>query len=101
VSALVRDECRAVAAVLRVAARHSHEQRVDGQVVDLDDEDLEGLRIARDHGVSPERLSAYKSLGASRGLPLGDVLRACFRGELKLVVELPVVERGRRRGPLA
>ena len=41
-------------------------------------------------------------LAARLGIPkiaTGDVLRAAFRGELRDVVELPVAERGKRRGP--
>ena len=98
--ALVSDESRAVAAVLRVAARQRHEQR-SAHDVDLDDEDLIGLLIAADHGVSADRVAAYRSLGASRGLPLDHVLRAVFRGELRMVVELPAVERGKRRSASA
>jgi len=97
------DEAIAVAALLRFAESHSHEHRAGPRPVsaDFDDVDAEGLRLALDHGVSPERISAYRSLGRSRGLPLSDVLRAAFRNELRLVVELPAVERGRRRGPPA
>jgi len=93
-------EGRAVAAVLRVAARNVHgEYRAGPQLVpDLDDEDLIGLLIAADHGVSAGQVSAYRSLGKSRGLCLDEVLRAAFRGELRQVVELPVAERRPRGG---
>ena len=97
-TATMSDECRAVRAVLRVAARQQHEQRA-AHAIDLDDEDVIGLLIAADHGVSADLVAAYRSLGQSRGLGLDEVLRAAFRGELKLVVELPVAERGKRRGP--
>lgn len=91
------DEARAVAALLRHAERQQHEQRVDPvTATDLDEDDLEGLRLARDHGVDPTRLAAYRSLGRSRGLCLGDTLRAAMRGELRDVVEIPAVERSRR-----
>ena len=101
-SALVSDECRAVAAVLAFAARRPRgEERTDPALPfgfdDPDADDLVGLLIASEHGIDATRVSAYKSLGASRGLPLGDVLRACFRGELSDVVRLPVAERGNRR----
>ncbi|MEO7980332.1 MAG: hypothetical protein ABI807_05520 [Sporichthyaceae bacterium] len=94
-TALVSDESRAVAAVLRVAARTMAGEHRAGPrpVTDLDDEDLIGLLIAADHGIDPERLAAYRSLGRSRGLALDEVLRAVFRNELRDVVELPAVGR--------
>ncbi|MGI8954800.1 MAG: hypothetical protein ACR2FL_09565 [Nocardioidaceae bacterium] len=92
------DESRAVAALLRVAERYPYgEHRADpATATDLDDEDLIGLLIASEHGIDATRISAYKSLARSRGLSLAEVLRACFRGELHMVVALPVAEHRRR-----
>jgi len=94
------DESITVAAVLRVAERYPHgERRADPvTATDLDDEDLIGLLIAAEHGVSAGQVSAYRSLGKSRRLCLDEVLRAAFRGELRDVVELPVAERRPRGG---
>jgi len=105
-TAVRSDEDRAVAAVLRYAARHPRgEDRVDPALPfgfdDPEADDLPGLFLAAEHGVDATRVSAYKSLGASRGLPLADVLRACFRGELAAIVRLPVVEQDKRRTPHA
>lgn len=90
-TALVSDESRAVAAALRHAERYPQgERRADPvTATDLDDEDLIGLLIAADHGVSAGQVSAYRSLGKSRGLCLDEVLRAAFRGKLRDVVRLP------------
>ena len=55
----------AVTALLRHAERQQHEQRADAQAVDLDDEDLIGLLIAAEHGVSAEQVAAYRSPSAS------------------------------------
>lgn len=95
------DEHRAVDAVLAFAARQQHgECRADPALPfgfdDPEADDLVGLFLAAEHGIDATRVSAYKSLGASRGLPLGDVLRAAFRNELRQVVELPAVEHKRR-----
>jgi len=102
VTALVSDECRAVAAVMRVAARSYGERRSADPALpfgfdDPEADDIVGLFLAAEHGIDATRISAYKSLGRSRGLALDEVLRACFRNELRDVVELPAVERSRRR----
>ena len=53
--------------------------------------DVEGLRLAADHGVRAESLSAYRSLARARGFDLDQVLRATYRGELHEVVKRPEV----------
>jgi hypothetical protein len=53
------------------------------------EDDAEGLRLAEAQGVSALRVTAYQSLARSRGLTLEQLLKACFRGELRDVVALP------------
>jgi len=47
----------------------------------------EAERIAREHGFTTDRLTAFRSLARSRGVELETVLRAALRGELRSVVE--------------
>jgi len=88
-------ESRLVAALVTVAGRLGDEERAvlaqaESRNGDPDDDD-EATRIVREHGFSPDRLVALRGLARSRDVELEVVLRAALRGDLRAVVEMPVV----------
>ena len=50
-----------------------------------------GLIVAREHGIEPAVLGAYKGLARSRGLTLEQVIQAQLCGELAQVVRLDAI----------
>jgi hypothetical protein len=55
------------------------------------EDDDEADRLVRDHGLSADRVIAFRGLARSRGVGLEEVLRHWLRGELRAVVALPPV----------
>jgi hypothetical protein len=51
----------------------------------------EAERLIRGHMIPEERVIPYRALAASRGVPLADVIRAAFRGDLLSIVTMPTV----------
>lgn len=88
----LHDEDRAVRALLAYDARLQMYEGDERRAIDaglIDPEDVDGLVLAADDGLTPDDLVPFRSLARSRGLTLEQVLRSRLRGELRDVVELP------------